>query len=87
MEETSLIVKFVDSVTTRLVGEVKDLKVKTFELTYKVWFIVMDFNNQLDFYDIILGKPYMHRTYAILSKNHLSLCRDSKTFVQVGRKF
>ena len=46
MEKTSLIVvKLVDGVTIRLIGVVKDLKVKTFGLSYKVWFIVMDFGN------------------------------------------
>ena len=60
MEETSLIVKLADGVTTRSVEVVKNLKVKTFGQTYKVWFVVMDFGSQSDSYDIILGRPYMH---------------------------
>ena len=47
---------------TRVVRVVKDLKVKTFGLSYKVWFVVMDFGNQFDSNDIILGRRYMHTT-------------------------
>ena len=59
MEETSLLVKLVDGATTRPEGLVKNLKVKTFGLTYKVWFVVMDFDNQSNSYNIILGRLYM----------------------------
>ena len=38
---------------------VKDLKVKTFGITYHVWFVVMDFENPIDSYDIILGRPFL----------------------------
>ena len=56
MEKTSLVVKLADGTTTRPVGVVKDLKVKTLGLTYHVWFVVMDFKNLIDSYDIILGR-------------------------------
>ena len=59
MEETSLIVKRADGATMRPIGVVKNLRVNTFGLTYKIWFVIMDFGNQLDAYDIILGRPYM----------------------------
>ena len=47
MEKTSLVVKLADGTTTRLVGVVKDLKVKTFGITYHVSFVVMDFKNPI----------------------------------------
>lgn len=62
MEETSLIVKLADGATTRPVAVVKNLKVKTFGLTYKVWFVVMVIGNQSNPYGIILGRPYMCMT-------------------------
>ena len=41
---------FVDSdgTTTRPVGVAKDLRFKTFGITYHVWFVVMDFKNPID---------------------------------------
>ena len=60
-----MIVKLANGATTRPVGVVKNLRVKTFGLTYKVSFVVMDFGNQLDSYDIILGRPYMRTTSLI----------------------
>ena len=59
MEKTSLIIKLVDGTSTRPVGVVKDLRVKTFGITYHVCFIVMDFKNPIDSYDIILGSPFL----------------------------
>ena len=59
MEKTSLVIKLADRTTTRSVGVVKDLKVKTFGITYHVWFVVMDFKNPIDSYDIILGRPFL----------------------------
>ena len=38
---------------------VKDLKVKNLGLTYHIWFVVMDFKNPIDSYDIILGRPFL----------------------------
>ena len=55
MEKISLVVKLADGTTTRPVGVV-DLTVKTLGLTYHVWFMVMDFKNPIDSYDIILGR-------------------------------
>ena len=62
MDKTSLIVKLVDGTTTRQVGVVKDLKIRTFGITYHVWFVVMDFKNPTDSYDIILGRPFLRST-------------------------
>ena len=47
------------SYSTRLVGVVKCLKIKTFEIRYHVWFVVMNFKDPIDFYDIILGRPFL----------------------------
>ena len=59
MEKTSLVVKLADETTTRPMGVVKDLKVKTFGTTYHVWFVVMDFKNPIESYDIILERPFL----------------------------
>ena len=59
MEKTSLIVKLVDGTTTRLVGVVKNLKIRTFGMTYHIWFVVTDLKNPIDSYDIILGRPFL----------------------------
>ena len=59
MEKTSLIVKLVDGTTTRPVCVVKDLKIRTFGITYHIWFVVMDFKNPINSYDIILGRPFL----------------------------
>ena len=59
MEKTSLIVKLVNGTTTRPVGVLKDLKIKTFGITYHVWFVVVDFKSPIDSYDIILGRPFL----------------------------
>ena len=59
MEKTSLIVKLVDGTTTRLMGVVKDLRVKTFGITHHVWFVVMDFKNPIDSY--ALGKLWTQK--------------------------
>ena len=65
MEKTLLVVKLADGTTTRPVGVVKDLKVKIFGITYHVWFVVMDFKNLIDSYDIILGRPFL-RTVGVV---------------------
>ena len=54
-----MIIKLADGTTTRPVGVVKYLRVKTFRITYHVWFVVMDFKNPIDSYDIILGRPFL----------------------------
>ena len=79
MEKTSLIVKFIDGTTTRLVGVVKDLRVKTFGITYHVWFVVMDFKNPIDSYDIILGKPFLRSARVVhdWSSNMIYLRKDT----------
>ena len=59
MEKTLLIVKLADGTTTRPIGVVNDLKIRTFDITYHVWFVVMDFKNPIDSYDIILGRPFL----------------------------
>ena len=41
IEKTLLIVKLAYGTTTRPVGVVKDLRVKTFGITYHVWFVVI----------------------------------------------
>ena len=38
---------------------VKDLKIRTFRITYHIWFVIMDFKNPIDSYDIILGRPFL----------------------------
>ena len=79
MEKTLLVVKLVDGTTTRPVGVVKDLKVKTFGITYHVWFVVMDIKNPIDSYDIILGRPFL-RTAGVVhdwSSNTLYLRKDT----------
>ena len=48
MEKTSSMVKLANGDATRLVGVVKDLKIKAFRITYHVWFVVMDFRNPID---------------------------------------
>ena len=65
MEQTLLTFKLVDGSMTQLVGIDKDLKVKYSRLSYNVWFVVMDFGNQLDPYDVILGRPYMRHARLI----------------------
>ena len=59
MEKTSLIVKLADGTSTSPVGVVKDSTVKTFDITYHVWFIEMELKNPIDSYDIILARPFM----------------------------
>ena len=78
-EKTSLIVKLADGTTTRPVGVVKDLKVKTLGLTYHVWFVVMDFKNPIDSYDIILGRPFLRAVGVVhdWSSNTLYLRKDA----------
>ena len=61
MEITSVIVKLADGTTTRPVGVV-DLRVKTFGITYHVQFVVMDFKNPIESYDIILGRSFLRST-------------------------
>ena len=64
---------------------VKDLRVKTFGITYYVWFVVMDFKNPIDSYDIILGRPFLrlagvvHDWSSNWSSNMIYLIKD--TFV------
>ena len=65
MEKTSLVVKLTDGTTMRPVGVVKDLKVKTFGITYHVWLVVKDFKNPIDSYDIILGRLFL-RTVGVV---------------------
>ena len=69
----------VDGTTTRPVGVVKDLKVKTFGITYHVWFVVLDFKNPIDSYDIILGRPFLRSigTGHDWSSNTLYLRKDT----------
>ena len=79
MEKTLLVVKLADGTSTRPVGVVKDLKVKTFGITYHIWFLVMDFKNPIDSYDIILGRPFL-RTAGVVhnwSSNTLYLRKDT----------
>ena len=79
MEKTSLVVKLVDGTTTRPVGVVKYLKVKAFGITYHVWFVVMDFKNPIDSYDIILRRPFL-RTVGVVhdwSSNTFYLRKDT----------
>ena len=78
MEKTSLVVKLADGTTTRPVGVV-DLKVKTFGLTYHIWFVVMDFKNPIDSYDIILGRPFLRAVGVVhdWSSNTLYLRKDA----------
>ena len=79
LEKTSLVVKLADGTTTRSVGTVKDLKVKTFGITYHMWFVVMDFKNPIDSYNIILGRPFL-RTAGVVhdwSSNMLYLRKDT----------
>ena len=79
MEKTSLVVKLADGTTTRPVGVVKDLKVKTFGITYHMWFVVMDFKNPIDSYDIILGRPFLRAAGVVhdWSSNTLYLRKDA----------
>ena len=79
MEKTLLIVKLVNGTTTRLVGVVKDLKIKTFNITYHVWFVIMDFKNPIDSYDIILGRPFLRSVGVVhdWSSNTLYLRKDA----------
>ena len=57
--EDLLIVKLANGTTTRPVGVVKNLRVKTFGITYHIWFVIMDFKNPIDSYDIILERPFL----------------------------
>ena len=68
-----------DGTTTRPVRVVKDLKVKTLGLTYHVWFMVMDFKNPIDSYDIILGRPFLRAVGVVhdWSSNTLYLKKDA----------
>lgn len=59
MKATSLVVKLANGGTTKPMGVLHDIKIKTFEFSYRVWFVVMDFCNQPNSYDIILGRPFM----------------------------
>ena len=59
MERASLIAKLVDGTTTRPIGVVKDIWIKTSRITYHAWFVVMDFKNQVCPCDIILGRPFV----------------------------
>ena len=79
MDKISLIVKLADGTTTRLVGVVKDLKVKTFGITYHIRFVVMDFKNPIDSYDIILGRPFLRAEGVVHDwlSNALYLRKDS----------
>ena len=80
MEKTSLVVKLADGTTTRPVGVVKDLKVKTFGIAYHVWFVVMDFKNPIDSYDIILGRLFLRTTRVVhdWSSNMFYLRKETK---------
>lgn len=80
-DSTSLIFKLADGTTTRLVGVVKDLKVKTFGLSYKIWFVVMDFRNQCDSYDVIMGRPFMRIAGLVHDwrNNYIYLCKVARS--------
>ena len=71
----------VDGTTTRPVGVVKDLKIKTFSITYHIEFVAMDFKNPINSYDIILGRPFLRSARIVhdWSSNIIYLQED--TFV------